>query len=82
MSFSKKIFNQMKTEDPNSPFTGLTNSGRLISFAFMIDNLRNTIDHLVAGTTPKCDFDDRICDQKMIFDLCVYEWRCPVCDKL
>jgi len=79
VTFSKKIFDQMKSEDPESPFTAMINSGRLISFPLIIDDLRKTIDHLAAGTAPNCDVDD--CDHKMVLDLSVYEWRCLVCEE-
>ena len=81
MTFSKKIFDQMRTEDPKSPSTAMINSIRLTSFALMIDDLRKTIDHIAAGTAPLCDVDDLNCDQKMVLDLSVYEWRCPVCEE-
>ena len=81
MKFSEKMFKEIRSENLLPSVALMLNKIRLTSWALMIDDLRNTIDHLVAGTAPQCDFDDSDCEEKMVLDLSNYEWRCPVCDE-
>ena len=67
----KKIMQEASTSDP------FTNQMRIISLGIEIRNLRNTIEHLHANTTPDC----QECGAKhMNFNLSTYEWNCSNCD--
>ena len=81
MTFSEEMLKQIRSENLPPVAALMLNNIRITSWALMIDKLRNTIDHVVAGTAPECDFDDSDCEEKMVLDLSNYEWRCPVCDE-